>query len=191
MIPNLVNGHLPVGCHECTLFEVKDHFVIKYPKSKSRNSRFLGFTKYTKYICDNVQSTRKQIIDGSFTTSKIDPCDVDFVIVINNYELTHHESIFLEREKMEERIRKEIYHNMKIDVKNGKTDINELYCCDAYFLYKRKSDDKLYGDYLKDKAYWKKKFGNTRRNNVTGRKTPKGVLILDLNSKIFEEKDDI
>ena len=187
MIPNLIDNILPAGCHDCSIIEIKEKFVRDFPDSNSRNSRFSGFVEYSKYICNNVKCTRRQLINGSFTTGKADPYDIDFLLVINN-NLTLEEFHFLEEEIIEERRRKREYQLMKIDVKNGLKDINELYCCDAYFMIKREPHEgELYKDYLKEKAYWLNIFGHTREDMVTGKKTPKGIINLELNNTTFEE----
>lgn len=180
------NGNLYPGCHECTIIDIQKKLVDEFPKSNSRNSRFNGFITYSKYLCDNVNSIRRHLINGSFTTNVPNPHDIDFVVVITNTLLTSEESIFLEKEWEVELERKSKYHEMKEDVDKGIIDINELYCCDCYFLYKREPhENELYDDYLKDKAYWIDWWGHTRKDKL-GIRTPKGFIDLKLNRDVFE-----
>ncbi len=181
------NGNLPPGCYECCIDEIKQRFVDDFSESSSRSSRFEGFVKYSRYICESVKSTRKQLINGSFTTKKLNPHDVDVVIVLNQCDMTLEESKFIEKEKIEEKERKKFYQSMKKFVKEGFVDINDLYCCDCYFLHKREPNEgKLYKDYLKDKNYWLKWWRHTRKNKKTHKKNPKGIIDLKMNSKTFE-----
>lgn len=192
MIPDLINDLLPADCIDCSISEIENKFVNDFPLSNSRNSRFDGFIEYSKYICKKIKCTRRQLINGSFTTGKTDPYDVDFIIVINNNKLTLEEYLFLENEIKEENRRKEDYQVMKIEVKKGNKDINELYCCDAYFMLKREPNEgRLYKDYLEEKAYWLKTFGHTRKDKKTGKKYPKGILNLEVNPNTFEGYNDI
>lgn len=181
-------GLLPPGCYECRIDELKEKFVDDFPESDSRVSRFNGFVAYSKYFCQQVKSTRKQLINGSFTTNKVNPNDVDVVIVINYCELTNEEVLFLEIEQKEEEARKDEYQVMKKEVELGLRDINELYCCDCYCMYKREPNEgkEVYEDYLKDKEYWVNCWGNSRRDKITGKKYPKGIITLKMNLDTFE-----
>lgn len=188
MIPDFVKGTdvLPEGCHDCKIQEFKDKFVDQFPNSNSRKSRFEGFVQYSIFFCDNVKSTRRNLINGSFTTKKDDPHDVDFVTVINYLDLTSQELNFLKEERVREFRRKNQYQEMKKEVEKGIKDINELYCCDSYVLYKREPHEgELYNEYLKQKEYWLDCWGHTRRDK-TGKNDIKGIISLELNSTTFE-----
>lgn len=188
MIPNIdtKTGCLPKGCHDTSINEFKKRFVDDFPSSKSRVSRFNGFVTHSKFICDNIKSTRKQMIDGSFTTNKIDPGDVDFLVIINYCDMTREEEFFIRKERVEQMKRKSLRDRMKKFVEEGFVDINELPPFDCFFMYKREPNDKLYGDYLEDREYWLNCFGHTRKDKRTGKRHPKGIINLTMNSETFK-----
>ena len=188
MIPpcDKVNKCLPPGCYDCSLDEIKQTFVTQFPASKSRESRFKGYVEHSKYICENVKSTRRQLIDGSFTTSKLNPHDVDFIIIINQCDVTPEEKSFIRFEKLKQQALKRQRHIMESFVEEGFVNINELPCCDCFYIYKREHDDENYNDYVNDKKLWLEWFGHSRKNKRTGKQYPKGILNLTLNSETFE-----
>ncbi len=180
-------GYLLPGCYKCSIDEFKQRFVDDFPESKSRESRFKGFVEYSRYICRNVKSTRKQLIDGSFTTKKIDPNDIDFVIIINSCEMTEEEYSFIENECIQEDLRKDIYRALKKYVEAGTMDINELYCCDSYIIVRREPNEgKLYDEWLEEKAYWLNQWGHSRPDKETFISHPKGIIELKMDANVFE-----
>ncbi len=187
MIPPLdtKTNLLPVGCHQCTIKDIKERFVDDFPKSKSRISRFIGYVEYSKFVCENIKSTKKQLCNGSFTTNKLNPHDIDFLFIINNSDLTDIEFKFIKKEKRKNNADKLNRKNMIPFVEQGFVDINELPPCDRFFLIKRDPHDELYNDYIKDKKFWLKQFGNTRPNKM-GKKKPKGIINISINSNTFE-----
>lgn len=180
------NGNLKPGMHECTIHEFKNKFVDEFPTSESRNSRFDGFLGYSRYVCEIVKSTRKQLINGSFTTIKLNPNDVDFIIVLNNNKITSEEKKFIKREiilnRRDKRNRDQILEMMEMGVT---TNFDVIPCCDRFFIYWREESDKNYKDYLKDKKYWCDCFGHTRENSE-GKRLPKGLVELTMNLEAFE-----
>lgn len=189
MIPphDKITKCIPSGCHDCDIDEFKQRFVVDFPESTSRKSRFKGFIEHSKSICDNVKPIRRLMVDGSFTTKKTNPYDVDYLFVVNEHEITEAEKKFIRLEKEKNKQRKRLRNQMKDYAKiGGSIDINKVPCCDCFFLYKRKPTDKKYKDYLKDKDEWLDLFGYTRRNKKTGKKYPKGLLNLVIDSETFE-----
>jgi hypothetical protein len=72
MIPDFdTNGNLPIGIHEATLEEFKEHFAINLIRldlfEKLKHVIFL----LNRFNC------RAIFIDGSYVTSKINPNDID------------------------------------------------------------------------------------------------------------------
>lgn len=177
-------GCLPVGCYDASLKEFKERFVDDFPKSKSRESRFKGFVKHSKNICDKIKPIRKLIVDGSFTSNKLDPYDVDYIFVVNQHEITSDEKNFILHEKLRNTERKRLRHRMEEFAKmGGSIDISRVPCCDCFFIYKREPTDKKYKDYLKDRKKWLNLFGHSRPDKETGQKYPKGLINLILDSK--------
>lgn len=187
MIPELDTntGLLPPGCHDCCIQEFKEKFVDNFPNSKSRNNRFEGYIEYCKFISKNVKSTKIQIIDGSFTTNELNPKDIDFVIFINNSKVTKAEQRFIQREILKLREKKRLRHSMSLLLSEGFVSINDLPCCDCFFVFKRDPDDEEYDDYVGEKEYWLDCFGHTRKNK-SGKRKPKGFINLTMNSATFE-----
>jgi hypothetical protein len=56
-------GNIPSGCHPCSLDNFKNVFVNSFKDSVSRKSRFDGFLKYSKHICENLDYNIKFIIN--------------------------------------------------------------------------------------------------------------------------------
>lgn len=178
-------GLLPSGCHQCTLEEFKQSFVDNFHNSKSRLNRFKEYVKYNQKICQNVESTRKQMIGGSFTTNKIDPNDVDFVIFINHSTMTREEELFIRRERAKNKEDKRARNRMMKFLKEGFVTANDLPCCDRFFVYWRDRNDKHYQDYLKDKEVWLTTFGFTRKNK-RGKQTSRGIISFPMESTTFK-----
>ncbi|MDR0912315.1 MAG: hypothetical protein LBM96_06925 [Methanobrevibacter sp.] len=178
-------GNIPSGCHSCSLDNFKNVFVNSFKDSVSRKSRFEGFLKYSKYVCENVNHNIKFIINGSYTTNKIDPNDIDFLIVFNISEISNEEYDFTINEYEKQDDLNNQRHLMVNLAKNGLIDINDTYCCDWYPLYQRNPDDDRYEDYLEDKKYWLDCWGMSRKDE-NGIAHPKGLIVLELNSKMLE-----
>lgn len=187
MIPpyNVKTGLLPPGRHPSTINEFKQVFVDNFPKSKSRDSRFEGFVKYSRTICNKISCTRREIIGGSFTTNKLNPHDIDFLIVLDDTNLTRKERKFIMLEEERKRQEKRIREGMIEQVKAGYIDINLISCCDNFFIRHQLPKAKTYKQYLETKNYWVNQFGKTRKNK-DGKQIKRGVVDLELNSTTFE-----
>lgn len=86
MIPEFdENGHLPPGIHEATFDEIIKRFSL--PKSRTRRSR----TKSLQAFYSFIRPYAKEIyIDGSYTTRKSAPNDVDIVVFLRDgFSLTN------------------------------------------------------------------------------------------------------
>lgn len=80
MIPSFdENGNLPPGIHEATFDEVIARFSL--PRSRKRTSR----TQKLKAFYQFVRPFALQIyIDGSYTTNKLSPGDVDLLVLLKS-----------------------------------------------------------------------------------------------------------
>ena len=165
MIPKFTEeGYLPQGCHISSIDEFKERFVTDFKDSKSRKSRFEGFIEYTEYLKLAIKKELIYIINGSFTTKKTNPVDIDFVIVFDLSSLNSTEYAFAQNEAMKQ-IEKNIKRHEDLKkVKNENRDINVVYCCDWYPIYKTTKDDPLYEDYLADKEYWLDLFKHSKKD---------------------------
>ncbi|GGU75864.1 hypothetical protein GCM10010275_07780 [Streptomyces litmocidini] len=88
-VPALVaaTGTLPIGRYECTESEVRDAFVDKseFASSVTRSNIWNDWETARETIT-SIVTVHSVWIAGSFTTSKIDPGDIDVVFLINGPE---------------------------------------------------------------------------------------------------------
>jgi hypothetical protein len=77
-IPNFdEHGNLPPGIHRAYLYEIVERFI--QPRSLAREER----TKHLKQFLQFVQPFAYDIyINGSYTTSKLSPSDVDIIMIL-------------------------------------------------------------------------------------------------------------
>jgi hypothetical protein len=71
-IPELVNGELPVGIHSATLIEIE---VVFGSANRQRAELMNGLKRAARNL--KTGGVNKIYIDGSFTTSKEEPRDID------------------------------------------------------------------------------------------------------------------
>ncbi|HKV40092.1 MAG TPA: hypothetical protein VJX67_12840 [Blastocatellia bacterium] len=87
MIPELVDGVLPDGIHECTIAEVENAFGNF--QSTDRRPRLTE--KLKEYLAEAKLSgtATAVVIDGSYVTGKPDPGDIDLILVLRgDFDLT-------------------------------------------------------------------------------------------------------
>ena len=70
---------LPPGLHDLQLSDIDNHFLSKFPMSTTRKPLIDGLEKFVSYL-QGVGVPIELWIDGSFTTSKLNPNDIDLVI---------------------------------------------------------------------------------------------------------------
>lgn len=80
MIPDFNDeGNLPPGIYKPNLLEFKKRFVLSCANSKTRCPLYSNYIDYcNEIIAFDIAS--KNWVDGSFTTKKEDPGDVDIVV---------------------------------------------------------------------------------------------------------------
>ena len=186
-------GNLKVGCHECNLNDFVKRFLDDFPDSETRSSRMELFKNFLKNFNTHVKSTRKYLINGGYTTNKKNPCDVDFVIVLNENQISLEEAGFLNLfwENVE-KIRnpyKLLEREIAIEGRS-KRELMETefygFGCDFYYLVKRNPNDEDYDIYLQEKNYWIDWWGHSRKNKKTGVKHPKGFIDMKHETNMFE-----
>jgi len=163
MIPDFdkITGYLLPGCYKLRIKEFEECFIDRFPDSTKRPDIYEGYIDFSILLCEEMPSAQKQLINGSFTTNKIEPGDIDLVIVFDSNSLTS-------KEKNKCRI-----------LMNNET-IKEGYGCHTYPLVKYpKSKPELYAKYLEKKAYWLDCWGSDRED------IPKGIIDIDLDIDIF------
>ena len=126
------NGYLPHNCYEVTLDEIKEKLVDNFPDSKTRQSRFDSFMEFYKELLKNVKSCIRILIDGSFVSNKLNPYDVDFVIILDGNNLTEDESNYLIEKVIYKKELREEYDNLKEKVKKGEIEYSYLYNLELY-----------------------------------------------------------
>ena len=70
---------LEPGIHEFELNDIKNHFLRNFPESKTRELLIDGLYAFTSSLL-SVGVPIELWIDGSFTTQKLNPNDIDLVI---------------------------------------------------------------------------------------------------------------
>jgi hypothetical protein len=73
------NGYLDAGIHPMSEGEVKDHFVDAFPMSTTRAKIHVGYVRHAQELAATGVDGVKYL-DGSFTTTKTDPGDIDMVV---------------------------------------------------------------------------------------------------------------
>jgi hypothetical protein len=74
------NGYLPVGVHECTLRDIKERFG----SFRSSDKRPALFKKLEEFVAEvrAAQFAVAILVNGSFTTARAEPNDIDVVLVL-------------------------------------------------------------------------------------------------------------
>ena len=88
MIPPLdENGFLPVGVFDCTLNEIKARFG-SFQTSDRRPKLFQEFSSFLAEV-RSAQFAVAILLDGSFTSAKAKPNDIDLVLILQpTHDLT-------------------------------------------------------------------------------------------------------
>lgn len=77
MLPELTDqGVLPVGLHQCSESELADRFGWGSPEREVEINELRQFIAWCRRT-----GVRRLLIDGSFVTAKVDPIDVDVLIL--------------------------------------------------------------------------------------------------------------
>lgn len=176
-------GNLKVGCHVCNFNDFVKKFLDDFPDSVTRESRVNAFKKFLKRFSNYVKSTRKYLINGGFTTNKNNPCDVDFVIVLDENQISQEENEFLISLVEDVNKIRNIYKQLEKEIEAEGRSKKELmgtefyqFACDFYYLIRRESNHEDYELYLNQKNYWMNWWGHTREDEKTGIKHPKGFI---------------
>jgi hypothetical protein len=151
------NGNIfPYSIINISLEKFKEEFVIGFSSSKTRANIFNGYTNYLKDFHNAIGSSWTQWIDGSFTTNKIDPSDVDLVNLVD---------INILNSKVPE-VRRFL----------TKYGSKKNYVVDGYIIPIADVNDKRYPATEAAIKYWKTWFGKDRASN------PKGLIEIEINS---------
>ena len=80
MIPDLIDGVLPEGVHECTMDEVAERFG-RFLRTDRRVRLTERLRRYVEEVRGSGISTAV-IIDGSYISGRDEPSDVDLILVL-------------------------------------------------------------------------------------------------------------
>jgi hypothetical protein len=169
MIPDFdANGNLPsVGLIRPTIQEFEARFANANAE-KVRKEIYEGYKKYcNSLICLGAVSI--QWIDGSYTTTKAAPNDIDLVVHFDGMRI--HNNVDLQN------------HFKKLVDGN---EMKRLYRCHPQFvLVYPKSEPDLYSYYLLRYNYWLKWFSRDREGNK------KGLIEFDLQQSNYKSENKI
>lgn len=135
----------------------KEIFVDSFEKNSSRHHIFKKFSNYTKDFKKIVSKDFKLWIYGSFVTKKINPRDIDFLVLLNYDDY---------------KIKSAIVKSQFI-----KNPCLKKYKLDAYLLVLYPKNHELYNQVGLDLVYWRDWFTKTRLNR-NRKRHPKGYIEL-------------
>jgi hypothetical protein len=169
MIPDFdENGNLPpVGFITPTIQEFEERFAITLKDKEVRREIFNKYKEYCNYLISlNIASI--QWVNGSYTTLKPKPNDIDLVIHFDGMKL--HQS-----EKLREHFRRLI----------DRTEMKHLYKChpQCVLVYPQTEPD-LYSYYILKYKFWRKWFSRDRDGN------DKGLIEFDLQKTNFKSRNE-
>jgi len=143
---------------KCSLQLFHETFVQNI-SSTVREELFNNFQRYFQELTKVLESNFLTIwIDGSYTTKKTNPNDIDVVVFVNYTSVENFE------DKLE---------NFKFPNSLSKFGI------DAYMVKVYPREHKNYHLYISDEMYWRDLFEKNRRNR-RGVKIPKGFIEINI-----------
>lgn len=161
-------GYLVNGMHICSVDEFKQFYVDQFRDSVSRERIFNNFIEVVHLLSELGLSNVKLWIDGSYTTNKMNPGDIDFCMLVDSIEI----------------------ESLDDDKKNalrkfGADDVHALlkkYDCDFYLVIdvENNPDYPAYDEWMKLKRYWNNWWSHDR-NGVE-----KGFVQLEVKGGVIQ-----
>lgn len=156
------DGYLDPGFHDIDLQDINEKFVDNFKESITRQDIIKGYIRFMKDLKECGVDNFECWIDGSFSTNKTNPNDIDMVLVIDRGII---EKIPMDKQGQL--------------LKLLTPDLARIeYKCDAYILAKVDNKHEDYNKYELQKNYWKSQFG-TDRNSI-----PKGMLRINIEGEV-------
>jgi hypothetical protein len=152
VLPQFNNdGNLPAGDYFPTTSDFEARFV-RVPGSTTREEIYKGFQRHRQeLLACMVPPSANCLLDGSFTTSKVDPHDIDLVVVLDPATIP-------------------ASHAKRVGELLSGPGAKQDYHCDAYALLEYPTNHPYYNSVtVQGRAYWLKWFGRDRRGNDKGR----------------------
>ena len=139
--------------------EFERFFVLEFPEKTNRRAIFENFKHFIERFKQGICPKFYIWVDGSFTTNKPNPADIDVVFFIDH-------SICAEKEPLIRRdfFTDEIKHQLKID---------------AYLVRVYPEKHKKHYLFHLDMLNWKNIYGTTRPDERTGFEYSKGIVQLN------------
>jgi len=160
-------GHIiPHKKIELTIEEFKTEFVDAFPKESSRHHIFELYLKFLTEFKKEVTNTFVQWVNGSFTTKKMNPSDIDFVTIIDK-------DIYIPNTELIESKFRMVAAKKKF---GGEID--------AYTIKKIEENEREFRIFTIEKARWTKQFSETKPNR-SGKKFDKGFVEITFEEKEF------
>lgn len=147
------NGYMEPGLHKMSVEEFEAAFVTSFPHSTTRTDILVGFLKHREELSALLQ-TFEEFVNGSFTTNKNDPNDVDLVVMADAAVV---DALSESEQKLLEML------------VSGK-ETQKGYHCDAYFCPTYPEDHPLHSRSRPQRKYWMGEFGYDRCD------VPKGIV---------------
>jgi len=134
---------IPISYAEC------EKFFTSIINKDVRGKRWKEFDKFNNDLSEKLSHPFYQWVDGSFTTTKQEPRDIDVVTFVNYLDFKPELLLF--------------------DMNRTQGAVKAVYNVDSYLVFVVPSDHKNYLDYMDQIAYWTKQFGHDRQKNKKGR----------------------
>lgn len=145
------NGYLEPGLHRMTIEEFEAAFVTAFPHSTTRANILVGYVTHRGELASILDSF-EQLIDGSFTTNKNDPKDVDLLVLADG------DLVDGLPDDQKARLN---------DLVSGKATQGK-YMCDAYFCPTYPEAHPLHQHSRTQRKYWMGEFGYDRCDVAKG-----------------------
>lgn len=146
-----IRGNLkPYELIPFSLADFEENFVSIFDKTSSRHAIFTTYCQYTEDLRSTIKVPFFQWINGSFTTKKFNPKDLD-VLTFIDFE------VYKEKEKL-------------IDERFSKWSVGKFYPkIDGYTVWSYPEGHKNFLTFHADQLYWQGWFGNTAFNRAKKR----------------------
>jgi hypothetical protein len=154
------DGYIAPGFHDLDADALEEHFVTAFPASSTRAGIFSGFTKHVDEV-SFLGPAFMEFLDGSFTSNKNDPGDIDLVGFADMYEV--------------DALAPEQQAKLKALFAGPATKLT--HSCDAYFLATVNENHPHFNMFRAQRKYWMGEFGYDREDR------PKGIVRFAVSPK--------
>ena len=158
MIPAFeADGTLPLGRHVATAVEVEQRFVQPFPQSVRRPALYADWRMRRTQIAA-LTAIEMEWLDGSFTTAKNDPGDIDLVTFVSLD--AYNQLSIADRQKL-------------FELAQARAKL--LFGCDGYLVVVFPRNHPWEENYLRNRGYWDRQWSYTRPGSA-GLEIEKGYV---------------